>query len=98
MEAKDFNNNPVTDEEYVIYDATDDFDESEVRLEGDGPFRLMDNKEIFTYEYMDRIAEEFDADNTRRKRIDRIVPVCVIAGIVVFIAVLCLICFKFVFL
>lgn len=68
----------------ILYDSTDDADESEVTSEGE---------DIFTDEYMRAFADEEERKIRRMKRIDRIVSVGVIVGIVLFVLLLCWIYF-----
>lgn len=68
----------------ILYDSTDDIDESEVTPE---------EENIFTDEYMRAFADEEERKIKRMKRIDRMVSVGVIVGIVLFISLLCWIYF-----
>lgn len=68
----------------ILYDSTDDAEESDVMSEGEN---------IFTDEYMRAFAEEEERKIKRMKRIDRMVSVGVIVGIVLFISLLCWIYF-----
>lgn len=67
----------------ILYDSTDDAEESEVTEE----------ENIFTDEYMRAFADEEERKIKRMKRIDRMVSVGVIVGIVLFISLLCWIYF-----
>lgn len=67
----------------ILYDSTDDAEESEVTEE----------ENIFTDEYMRAFADEEERKIRRMKRIDRMVSVGVIVGIVLFISLLCWIYF-----
>lgn len=67
----------------ILYDSTDDAEESEVTEE----------ENIFTDEYMRAFADEEECKIRRMKRIDRMVSVGVIVGIVLFISLLCWIYF-----
>ena len=68
----------------ILYDSTDDAEESEVSS-------MEEN--IFTDEYMRAFADEEERKIARIKRIDRMVSVGVIVGIVLFISLLCWIYF-----
>lgn len=68
----------------ILYDSTDDAEESEVSS-------MEEN--IFTDEYMRAFADEEERKIKRMKRIDRMVSVGVIVGIVLFISLLCWIYF-----
>ncbi len=68
----------------ILYDSTDDAEESDVMSEGEN---------IFTDEYMRAFADEEERKIKRMKRIDRMVSVGVIVGIVLFISLLCWIYF-----
>lgn len=68
----------------ILYDSTDDAEESDVMSEGEN---------IFTDEYMRAFADEEERKIKRMKRIDRMVSVGVIIGIVLFISLLCWIYF-----
>lgn len=63
----------------ILYDSTDDMDENEVPAEDD---------DIFTDEYMLALADTEERKIARMKRIDRMVSVGVIVGIVLFVALL----------
>ncbi len=67
----------------ILYDSTDDAEESEVTEE----------ENIFTDEYMRAFADEEECKIRRMKRIDRMVSVGVIVGIVLFVSLLCWIYF-----
>lgn len=67
----------------ILYDSTDDAEESEVTEE----------ENIFTDEYMRAFADEEECKIRRMKRIDRMVSVDVIVGIVLFVSLLCWIYF-----
>lgn len=68
----------------ILYDSTDDAEESDVMSEGEN---------IFTDEYMRAFADEEECKIRRMKRIDRMVSVGVIVGIVLFVSLLCWIYF-----
>lgn len=68
----------------ILYDSTDDADEGEVTSE---------EENIFTDEYMRAFADEEERKIKRMKRIDRMVSVSVIVGIVTFVSLLCWIYF-----
>lgn len=68
----------------ILYDSTDDADESEVTAE---------EENIFTDEYMRAFADAEERKIRRMKRIDRMVSVGVIVGIVLFVSLLCWIYF-----
>lgn len=68
----------------ILCDSTDDAEESDVMSEGEN---------IFTDEYMRAFADEEERKIKRMKRIDRMVSVGVIVGIVLFISLLCWIYF-----
>ena len=68
----------------ILYDSTDDADESEVMSEGE---------DIFTDEYLRAFADEEERKIKRMKRIERMVSVGVIVGIVLFVLLLCWIYF-----
>lgn len=68
----------------ILYDSTDDAEESEVTSEGEN---------IFTDEYLRAFADEEERKIKRMKRIDRMVSVGVIVGIVTFVSLLCRIYF-----
>lgn len=68
----------------ILYDSTDDAEESDVMSEGEN---------IFTDEYMRAFADEEERKIKRMKRIDRMVSVGVIVGIVLFVSLLCWIYF-----
>lgn len=67
----------------ILYDSTDDAEECEVTSE---------EEDIFTDEYMRAFAEE-ERKIKRMKRIDRMVSVSVIVGIILFVSLLCWIYF-----
>ena len=67
----------------ILYDSTDDAEEREVTEE----------ENIFTDEYMRAFADEEECKIRRMKRIDRMVSVGVIVGIVLFVSLLCWIYF-----
>lgn len=71
----------VEEDGVVLYDASDDKEESHT-------FGLKDNRDIFTQEYMEAFAAESDAKNARLRRNDRLVSVGMILGIVAFSALL----------
>lgn len=68
----------------ILYDSTDDAEDSEVTAE---------EEDIFTDEYMRAFADAEERKIRRMKRIDRIVSVGVIVGIVLFVSLLCWIYF-----
>lgn len=68
----------------ILYDSTDDAEECEVTSE---------EEDIFTDEYMRAFADEEARKIKRMKRIDRMVSVGVIVGIVLLISLLCWIYF-----
>lgn len=82
-------NKLITEQEgVVVYDSTDDMDESEILQEGNGPFGLPENEEIFTDEYMQEYDRRQQVKQAKMRRDDRIVSVCVIASIIAFTALL----------
>lgn len=68
----------------ILYDSTDDAEDSEV---------TAGEEDIFTDEYMQAFADEEERKIKRIERIDRLVSVGVIVGIVLFISLLCRIYF-----
>ena len=68
----------------ILYDSTDDAEESDVMSEGEN---------IFTDEYMRAFADEEERKIKRMKRIDQMVSVGVVVGIVTFVSLLCWIYF-----
>lgn len=72
------------EEGIILYDSTDDAEESDMTAEGEN---------LFTDEYMRAFADEEERKIKRMKRIDRMVSVGVIVGIVLFISLLCWIYF-----
>ena len=68
----------------ILYDSTDDAEECDVAAE---------EENIFTDEYMRAFADEEERKIKCMKRIDRMVSVGVIVGIVLFISLLCWIYF-----
>ena len=80
-------------EEEIIYDPTDDLDESEVTYEGAADNTSINNDDIFTDDYMTDLANQIDIDNRRAKIIDTAVSVGVISGIILYVYILTLIFF-----
>ena len=81
----------VEDEDsIVVYDETDDQCDDEIVITGvvrDGEgFRLKENEEIFTDEYMQRYDEYMTAKIARMKRNDRMISGGVIMFVVTVIA------------
>ncbi len=82
----------IEEDGVVIYDESDDYDPGEdedVKLESsekDCGFRLLTNEEIFTDEYMRNYARKMDEEMAREKRIQCLISVGMIVGIVLFIA------------
>ncbi len=68
----------------ILYDSTDDIDENEVSS-------MEEN--IFTDEHMQAFADEEERKIRRMKRIDKMVSVGVVVGIVTFVSLLCWIYF-----
>lgn len=68
----------------ILHDSTDDAEESDVMSEGES---------IFTDEYMRAFADEEERKIKRMKRIDQMVSVGVVVGIVTFVSLLCWIYF-----
>lgn len=68
----------------IIYDETDDLFTDELTDESGN--ELMSNRDIFTDEYMLALADEFDADNARHERIQRLISIGVIVGSLLIIA------------
>ena len=91
METKD-KFDIVEEDGVVVYDSSDDYDSGEDEaVERDSSdendrFRLKTNEEIFTDEYMRDYAKRMDEEQTREKRYDNIISVCVIIGVIVVIA------------
>lgn len=79
----------ITDNDgVVIYDPSDDMDDSAIIQEADGTYRLLENEEIFTDEYMQEFDRRQEAKQAKMRRDDRIISVCVIASIIAFTALL----------
>lgn len=90
--------NKVEEDGVVVYDPTDDVEEEMPKKRDDDTMELADyylqqTPGLFSDEYMQRFAEKTDAEMARAKRIDRLVSLGVIVGIVLFIALLCWIFF-----
>ena len=85
----------IEEDGIVIYDESDDYDpgEDENCASEDGGFRLMDNEEIFSDEYMREYDRKMDAKKTKEKRVQRLISIGVISGIITYTAILCLIFF-----
>lgn len=91
--------NMIEEENIVIYDEGDDYDPGEDEIiqsenNEDGSFRLLTNEEIFTDEYMQNYAKKMDKHIAREKRIQRLISVGVVVGIVLFITVVSYINFR----
>lgn len=89
----------IEEEDIVIFDESDDYDPGEDEIiqsenNEDGNFRLLTNEEIFTDEYMQNYAKKMDEQIAREERIQRLISVGVIVGIVLFIAVVSYINFR----
>ena len=67
----------MTEVDDIIYDETDDYDESS-----------NSEQDVFTYEYMNNFAAKHDAEIKRHKLIDNCISVSVILGIILFTALL----------
>ncbi len=84
MDNKDFE--IVEEEGVVIYDESDDYDPGEDEpIQTDGGFRLPENEEIFTEEYMQDFAEKMDAKIAHEKKTQRLISLCVIIGVIAYI-------------
>ncbi len=81
----------IEEDGVVIYDESDDYDpgEDEENLcenTDDGEFRLLTNEEIFTDEYMQEYARKMDAQIAKENRYQLLISVCVVVGVILFIA------------
>lgn len=85
----------IEEEGIVVYDESDDYDpgEDEKYASEDSSFRLMDNEEIFTDEYMREYDRKMEAKKAKEKRVQRLISLSVISGIIIYIAILSLIFF-----
>ena len=70
----------------VIYDESDDYDPGEdEEIKTEEGFRLPDNEEIFTDEYMQDFSKKMDTKIALEKRTQRLISVCVIIGVIAYI-------------
>ena len=85
----------IEEDGIMVYDGSDDYDpgEDENCASEDGGFRLMDNEEIFTDEYMREYDRKMDAKKAKEKRVQRLISIGVISGIIIYTVILSLIFF-----
>lgn len=85
MGNKDFG--IVEEDGIVVYDGSDDYDpgEDENLKTEEGGFRLPENEEIFTDEYMQDFSQKMDAKIEREKRTQQLISICVIVGVIAYI-------------
>ncbi len=76
----------VEEDGVVVYDESDDYDPGEDEpIKTEGGFRLPENEEIFTDEYMQNFANKMDAKIAREKSSQRLISILVIIGVIAYI-------------